>query len=76
MHTWCMFSLWKRSVNLGLWVELQDLGLKNSHGNLQIKDDGSTKFRSTDQFHNLGQLNVDFRLLWAGKIGGPDQVCV
>ena len=28
MHTRCMFSLWKRSVNLGLWVELQDLGLK------------------------------------------------
>ena len=76
MHTWCMFSLWKRSVNLGLWVELQDLGLQNSQGNLQIKDDGSTKFRSTDQFHNLGQLNVDFRLLWAGKIGGPGQVCV
>ena len=39
-------------------------------------EESSTKFRSTGQFHNLGQLNVDFRLLWAGKIGGPDQVCV
>ena len=39
-------------------------------------EESSTKFRSTGQFHNLGQLNVDFRLLWAGKIGGPGQVCV
>ena len=31
-------------------------------------EESSTKFRSTGQFHNLGQLNVDFRLLWAGKL--------